>query len=82
MNPFHQTETLQKETRYLWTTLDIRDRRQNLALFLTHLGEYYFNVYENLVLSRRESVIILAECFKLKVTKAIEIYNFSEREPT
>lgn len=69
--------TLQKEIRSLCTTLNIRDRKQNLALFPTHLGEYYFNIYENLFVSGREVLIILAKFFKLKVTRAFEKYTFS-----
>ena len=44
---------------------------------ITHLGEYYFNIYENLFVSRREVLIILAKFFKLKVTRAFENYTFS-----
>lgn len=69
--------TLQKEIRSLCTALNIRDTKQNWALFLTHLGEYYFNIYENLFVSGREVLIILAKFFKLKVTRAFENYTFS-----
>lgn len=44
---------------------------------ITHLGEYYFNIYENLFVSGREVLIILAKFFKLKVTRAFENYTFS-----